>query len=65
MGIEIAPIGPDFAAEVRGLDAGAPLDEEGLAEIWRAIDRYAVLVLHGQRLEDEALRAFAARFGPL
>ena len=65
MGIEIAPIRADFAAEVRGLDASAPLDEETLAEMWRAIDRWAVLVLHDQRLDDEALRAFAARFGPL
>ena len=36
-----------------------------LAEVWRAIDRYAVLVLRGQSLTDEELRAFAARFGPL
>jgi alpha-ketoglutarate-dependent 2,4-dichlorophenoxyacetate dioxygenase len=65
MGLEIAPIRPDFAAEVRGFDAAAPLDEETLAEIWRAIDRYAVIVLHEQSLSDDELRAFAARFGPL
>jgi alpha-ketoglutarate-dependent 2,4-dichlorophenoxyacetate dioxygenase len=65
MGLEIAPIRPDFAAEVKGFDAAAPLEEETLAEIWRGIDRYAVLVLHDQSLSDDELRAFATRFGPL
>ena len=65
MAIEVRPIGQDFAAELRGLDAARPLDEATLAEIWRAIDRYAVVVLRGQSVSDEELRGFAGRFGPL
>jgi alpha-ketoglutarate-dependent 2,4-dichlorophenoxyacetate dioxygenase len=65
MAIEVRPIGHDFAAEIGGLDAARPLDEGTLAAIWRAIDRHAVLVLRDQQIDDEELRAFAARFGPL
>lgn len=65
MSLELNPIHPEFAAEVMGLDAGAPLDAASVRELWQAIDRYPVLVLHDQHLDDERLKAFAARFGPL
>jgi alpha-ketoglutarate-dependent 2,4-dichlorophenoxyacetate dioxygenase len=65
MSMELHPIHAEFAAEVAGLDAGAPLDAAMVKELWQAIDRYPVLVLHEQRLDDDRLKTFAARFGPL
>jgi alpha-ketoglutarate-dependent 2,4-dichlorophenoxyacetate dioxygenase len=65
MRLELHPIHAEFAAEVAGLDAGRPLDAAAVREVWRAIDRYPVLVLRDQRLDDDRLKAFAAEFGPL
>jgi alpha-ketoglutarate-dependent 2,4-dichlorophenoxyacetate dioxygenase len=55
----------NFAAEVRGLELSIPPDDGLLAQLWSAIDRYAVLVVRDQQLEDAQLRDFASRFGPL
>jgi alpha-ketoglutarate-dependent 2,4-dichlorophenoxyacetate dioxygenase len=41
------------------------MDAGSVRTIWDAIDRYAVLVFHDQRLTDTQLRDFAAEFGPL
>jgi len=65
MAIELRQLHPHFAAEVSGLGAGAALDRATVDEVWRAIDRYAVLVLHDQRLDDAQLREFAGKFGEL
>jgi alpha-ketoglutarate-dependent 2,4-dichlorophenoxyacetate dioxygenase len=56
---------PLFAAEADGVDLSAPLDAATVDAIWQAIDRYAVVVFRGQRLDDTRLRDFAALFGPL
>jgi len=65
MAIEIRPLHPLFAAEISGLDAAQLPKRETVAALWQAIDRYAVVVLRDQRLEDAQLRDFAAQFGPL
>jgi len=65
MSISVQPIHPHIGAEISGLDAGRPLDDGSLAEMWRAIDRHAVLVMHDQHLSDRQLHDFAARFGEL
>jgi alpha-ketoglutarate-dependent 2,4-dichlorophenoxyacetate dioxygenase len=65
MSIRVTPLHPHIGAEVSGLDASRPLDDETLAEMWRAIDRWAVLVLHDQQVTDRQLHDFAARFGEL
>ena len=49
--------------EIAGVDLCEPLGGGRLEEIWRAIDRWAVLVFHDQRLTDRQLHDFAARFG--
>jgi alpha-ketoglutarate-dependent 2,4-dichlorophenoxyacetate dioxygenase len=63
--MEIRPIRQDFAAEIAGLDLSHDIDTVTIQSIWDAIDRYAVLVLHDQRLSDAHLHDFAARFGEL
>ena len=65
MAIEIRPVNPGFVAEIGGLDLSGSVDQAAVDAMWEAIDRYAVLVFHDQRLDDTQLRDFAANFGPL
>jgi alpha-ketoglutarate-dependent 2,4-dichlorophenoxyacetate dioxygenase len=61
----IRQLHPLFAAVVTGIDAGRPLDAEVVGALTEAIDRYAVLVLPDQELDDERQMAFARNFGEL
>jgi alpha-ketoglutarate-dependent 2,4-dichlorophenoxyacetate dioxygenase len=63
--MEVKRIHPFFVGEVSGIDLGEPLDEAAIRGVWEAVDRYAVLVFHDQRLSDEQLRDFARNFGRL
>jgi alpha-ketoglutarate-dependent 2,4-dichlorophenoxyacetate dioxygenase len=63
--MEIRQIHPLFVGEVSGIDLAQPLDAAVVRDLWEAIDRYAVLVFHDQRLSDGQLRDFAAKFGRL
>jgi len=65
MGIEIRQMHPLFVGEVSGMDLFRPLEPADVRALWEAIDRYAVLVFHDQRLSDEQLRDFAGKFGKL
>jgi alpha-ketoglutarate-dependent 2,4-dichlorophenoxyacetate dioxygenase len=65
MSIECRQLQPLFAAEVDGIDLSRPIDAATVRAIWDAIDRFAVLVFHDQRLTDAQLHDFAARFGEL
>ena len=65
MSMEIRQLHPLFAGEVGGIDLAQPLDAAAVGAIWEAIDQYAVLVFHDQRLSDEQLRDFARNFGGL
>jgi alpha-ketoglutarate-dependent 2,4-dichlorophenoxyacetate dioxygenase len=64
-GRSLRQLHPLFAAEAAGIDLAQPIDAATLDAIWQAIDRYAVMVLRDQQLDDTQLRDFAARFGPL
>jgi len=61
----IDPNRPDFAGEVSGIDIMSGVSRETAAEIERAMDHYAVLVFHDQRLDDETQYAFSQNFGPM
>lgn len=63
--LEIVPTGGALGAEVRGVDASAPLSGEVFAAIRRAWIDHLVILLRGQRLDDDQLVAFARRFGEL
>ncbi|MEQ8815285.1 MAG: TauD/TfdA family dioxygenase [Thalassobaculum sp.] len=68
MALTIRPINPrrdDFVAEVTGLDIAAGVSPELAAEIEDAMDRYAVLVLPDQRIDDDQQYAFSTNFGPM
>jgi alpha-ketoglutarate-dependent 2,4-dichlorophenoxyacetate dioxygenase len=65
MPLAIAQRHPLFVGEVSGIDISRPLPDAAIAELQAALDRFAVLVFRGQRLDDAAQLAFARRFGPL
>jgi alpha-ketoglutarate-dependent 2,4-dichlorophenoxyacetate dioxygenase len=59
------PARPDFVGEVSGIDIAAGVSAAEAATIERAMDRYAVLVFHDQRISDEQQYAFSQHFGPM
>jgi alpha-ketoglutarate-dependent 2,4-dichlorophenoxyacetate dioxygenase len=61
----INPIGDGFAGEVSDIDLTRPLPDKAIGAIDAGMDRHAVLVFHGQALDDDTQRAFSRRFGPL
>src|SRR5215471_14618876 len=63
--MRFVPIGPEFVAEVTGVDLSAPPGPESAAAIHAAMDRYAVLVFHHQPLNDGEQTAFTRRLGKI
>jgi alpha-ketoglutarate-dependent 2,4-dichlorophenoxyacetate dioxygenase len=65
MPVQTRQIGPCFAAEVEGVDLTRPLSPPEVAAIHAGMDRYAVLVFHDQKLDDEQQLAFTRSLGDL
>jgi alpha-ketoglutarate-dependent 2,4-dichlorophenoxyacetate dioxygenase len=63
--ITITDLTPGFGGEVFGIDITQPLTPAQAGEIEAGMDRYAVLVFHGQRFTDEQQKDFSRTFGPL
>ena len=62
--IDVRPLSPGFAADISGLDV-TRLTEREFSQLHAAWLDFGVLRLRGQRLNDDQLQAFSARFGPL
>jgi alpha-ketoglutarate-dependent 2,4-dichlorophenoxyacetate dioxygenase len=65
MQVQVRQLHPLFVGEVSGVDCGRPLAAATVGALSEAIDRYAVLVLRDQELDDERQLAFARRFGKI
>ena len=65
MAVSIRQLHDVFVGEVSGVDITKPLSGEEVAAIEAGMDRYAVLVFHGQNITDEQQQAFSRNFGPL
>jgi alpha-ketoglutarate-dependent 2,4-dichlorophenoxyacetate dioxygenase len=65
MPVTTRQIGPCFAAEVEGMDLTRPLSDDEIKAIHAGMDRYAVLVFHDQKLDDEQQLAFSQSLGQL
>ncbi len=66
MAIEVAPTGYALGAEVRGVDAGRPIDAATGAALREAWKQHLVLLFRDQQgLSDAELLAFTETFGPL
>src|SRR5215470_12315184 len=64
--MDIIPLGPGFAAELRGVTlADVAADAAAYRETRAAFEEHSVLILRGQDVGDEAQLAFSRRFGPL
>ena len=65
MTVRIRQIHPVFMGEVDGVDLRRPLSAREAAAIDAGMDKYAVLVFHGQDITDEQQLAFSANFGTI
>ena len=64
--MDIIPLGPGFAAELRGLTlADVAADDAAYEAARAAFEDHSVLVFRGQQVTDEGQLAFSRRFGPL
>jgi alpha-ketoglutarate-dependent 2,4-dichlorophenoxyacetate dioxygenase len=64
--MELIPLGPGFAAEVREVALGEVAETDSAYEAVRAaLDEYSVLVFRDQKATDEEQIGFSRRFGPL
>jgi alpha-ketoglutarate-dependent 2,4-dichlorophenoxyacetate dioxygenase len=63
--MEIIPLGPGFAAELRGVTlADVAADDAVYAAVRAAFEEHSVLVFRGQEVSGEGQLAFSRRFGP-
>src|SRR6201984_454245 len=64
--MEIVPLGPGFAAELRGVTlTDIAADEAAYNATRAAFEEHSVIVFRGQEVTDETQLAFSRRFGPL
>jgi alpha-ketoglutarate-dependent 2,4-dichlorophenoxyacetate dioxygenase len=63
MTVLIRQLHPHFVGEVSGVDLRKPLTRQEAIDIEAGMDKYAVLVFHGQDITDEQQMAFALNFG--
>ena len=57
------PNRPNFAGEISGVDLAAGISCDTATVIEKAMDHYAVLVFHDQRLTDDTQYAYSQHFG--
>ena len=63
--MEVIPLGPGFAAELRGVTlADVANDDAVYAAARAAFEQHSVLVFRGQQIDGESQLAFSRRFGP-
>jgi alpha-ketoglutarate-dependent 2,4-dichlorophenoxyacetate dioxygenase len=64
--MKMVPLGPGFAAELRGVSlAEIATDDAAYEETRAAFEEHSVLVFRSQEVTDEVQLAFSRRFGPL
>jgi len=63
--MDVVPLGPGFAAELRGVTlADVASDDAAHAAARAAFEEHSALVFRGQEVTDELQLAFSRRFGP-
>jgi alpha-ketoglutarate-dependent 2,4-dichlorophenoxyacetate dioxygenase len=63
--MDVVPLGPSFAAELRGIKLkDVASDDSAYAAVRAAFEEHSVLVFRGQNVTDEIQLAFSRRFGP-
>src|SRR5437660_10073792 len=65
LSMDIIPLGPGFAAELRGVTlARIAADDAAYAAARAAFEEHSVLVFRDQEVTDDVQLAFSRRFGP-
>jgi len=63
--MDVAPLGPGFGAELRGITlADVASDDAAYAAVRAAFEEHSVLLLREQDITDDLQLAFSRRFGP-
>ena len=62
--MQITPVNPTFVANIDGVDV-CDINREEFDLLYQAWLDYGVLRLRNQPLDEDALQAFSAKFGPL
>jgi alpha-ketoglutarate-dependent 2,4-dichlorophenoxyacetate dioxygenase len=63
--MDVIPLGPGFAAELRGISLAEIVnDDAAYAAARAAFEEHSVLVFRGQEVSDDGQLAFSRRFGP-
>ena len=65
MAVSIRQLHPVFMGEVSGVDLRQALTRDEVAALEAGMDRFAVLVFHGQEITDEQQIAFSRNFGEI
>jgi alpha-ketoglutarate-dependent 2,4-dichlorophenoxyacetate dioxygenase len=65
MAVTIDQLGPGFVGALRGVDPREPLSSDAAAAIHAGMDRFAVLVIHGDVLTPQQQLAFTRSLGEL
>ncbi len=64
--MDIVPLGPGFAADLRGVTlADVANDDAAYQAVRAAFEQHSVLIFRDQNVTDESQIAFSRRFGPL
>jgi alpha-ketoglutarate-dependent 2,4-dichlorophenoxyacetate dioxygenase len=64
--MDIVPLGPGFAAELRGVTLAEIAADDAAYKLARAaLEEHSIIVFRGQDVTDEAQLAYSRRFGPL
>ena len=63
--LALQPLSPTIGAQLPGVDLGADLDDETIAEVRRALLEYKVVFFRDQHISTEQHLDFARRFGEL
>jgi alpha-ketoglutarate-dependent 2,4-dichlorophenoxyacetate dioxygenase len=64
--MQVVPLGPGFAAELRGVGlADVAADAAAYDAVRAALEEHSVLVFRGEQVTDDIQMAFSRRFGPL
>ncbi|MCB1740941.1 MAG: TauD/TfdA family dioxygenase [Gammaproteobacteria bacterium] len=61
--ITVSPIAGALGAEIGGVDVGAPLDDQTVAEIRNALLEHLVIFFRDQQIDVEQHKTFTRRFG--
>ena len=65
MALSVEPLAPEMGAVIRGVDLTAPLDDEIVAGIEKALLEHLLVVFYDQALSEEEHIAFARNFGEI